>query len=120
MNRAIRFADVDDDDDLDDLEDWSDEHEDEDEDDDGADPEEDELECENYFALTPADTVAILARAALQESRSFLAPNGHVLVPTGQMVCQGCGCHDGSACAGGCFWIAPNVCSNCKALLEAF
>lgn len=29
------------------------------------------------------------------------------------MKCIGCGCTDRSACSGGCFWAAPNVCCKC-------
>jgi len=29
------------------------------------------------------------------------------------MKCKYCGCTDGHACPGGCYWIKPNVCSNC-------
>ncbi len=27
--------------------------------------------------------------------------------------CKYCGCTDDNACFGGCYWIKPNVCSNC-------
>lgn len=29
------------------------------------------------------------------------------------MKCRYCGCTDGHGCLNGCFWIMPNVCSNC-------
>lgn len=29
------------------------------------------------------------------------------------MKCVECGCTDRAACSGGCFWVAPNVCSKC-------
>lgn len=31
------------------------------------------------------------------------------------MTCRGCGCTDEFACPGGCFWIAPGLCSACAA-----
>ena len=30
--------------------------------------------------------------------------------------CIYCGCTQENACAGGCWWVAPNVCSNCEEL----
>jgi hypothetical protein len=27
--------------------------------------------------------------------------------------CYGCGCTDSMACPGGCYWVAPNLCSTC-------
>lgn len=27
--------------------------------------------------------------------------------------CLGCGCNDGDSCPDGCFWVEPEICSNC-------
>ncbi len=27
--------------------------------------------------------------------------------------CRFCGCTDGKGCLGGCYWVGPNICSNC-------
>lgn len=32
---------------------------------------------------------------------------------TGAGSCEICGCTDGFACAGGCSWVAPGICSTC-------
>lgn len=29
------------------------------------------------------------------------------------MICQHCGCTDEQPCPGGCYWVAPNICSDC-------
>lgn len=29
------------------------------------------------------------------------------------MKCRVCGCTDNAACPGGCFWVAPELCSKC-------
>lgn len=31
--------------------------------------------------------------------------------------CRECGCTDGRACEGGCWWVLPDVCSSCAAAL---
>jgi hypothetical protein len=31
-------------------------------------------------------------------------------------VCRGCGCDDDAACAGGCSWVEPDLCSSCVAV----
>ncbi len=31
----------------------------------------------------------------------------------GPRSCRGCGCTDERACRGGCYWVAPNLCSRC-------
>jgi hypothetical protein len=32
----------------------------------------------------------------------------------GRPVCRGCGCTDHAACAGGCWWAEPDLCSACE------
>lgn len=32
------------------------------------------------------------------------------------MKCKHCGCTETQACEGGCWWVAPEVCSSCEAL----
>lgn len=39
---------------------------------------------------------------------------GEALVIGELRACRFCGCSDDRACAGGCAWIAPDVCSACK------
>lgn len=45
-------------------------------------------------------------------------PNGQFLIPDlsklGIRVCQSCGCTDRYACEDRCWWIADDLCSNCK------
>lgn len=31
-------------------------------------------------------------------------------------VCRACGCTDDSACAGGCWWVADDLCSSCDGM----
>lgn len=33
------------------------------------------------------------------------------------MKCDVCGCTDERACAGGCYWIADSLCSNCGVII---
>jgi len=35
------------------------------------------------------------------------------------MKCKYCGCTDEKACEGGCYWWAPNICSNRDCVLRA-
>lgn len=35
-------------------------------------------------------------------------------VSEGGQKCRKCGCTQNKACKGGCMWIEPNLCSNCK------
>lgn len=87
--------DVDEDDLVDDLED----------DDDDVDDEED------WETMTPEGSVAILERA-IADGAGFMR-NGRILMPTAPMSCRHCGCTDERACPGGCFWVAPHLCSRC-------
>lgn len=40
----------------------------------------------------------------------------HYCCPCAAMmnICRGCGCTDECACEGGCFWVAPDLCSTCS------
>ena len=37
--------------------------------------------------------------------------------PPTERVCAGCGCTDGRACPGGCWWATPDLCSTCQRTL---
>lgn len=39
---------------------------------------------------------------------------GDPAAPVPAMACEGCGCTDLRACAGGCSWTAPGWCSTCR------
>ena len=75
----------------------------------------DELEREDASdgddVLTAADTVTILQAAAAEAAPSWYR-GGRILVPT-VMTCRVCGCTDDRGCAGGCLWVAPDLCSRC-------
>jgi hypothetical protein len=32
----------------------------------------------------------------------------------GRRTCRGCGCTQYAACAGGCWWVEPDLCSECE------
>lgn len=42
-----------------------------------------------------------------------LYPDGPDLAALGIRACRTCGCTQESPCAGGCWWVAPDLCSNC-------
>jgi len=46
--------------------------------------------------------------------KAYVAPK----VKAAEQTCQYCGCTDSNACAGGCSWIKPGVCSNPKCLAK--
>lgn len=112
MARAA-FADDDElDDRLDDLEDEIEDEGDEDLDDDDVDEEAQQFYEEFARPMTPEDSVELLAAAAVNQGSWYRG--GLITVPApGAMVCRGCGCSDTVACSGGCFWVAPNLCSRC-------
>lgn len=114
MTRSpFRVEDIDDDEDLDDIDDEDDTLGlDEDDDDFENDPDP-EADLQGLIEMRPEDTVEYLRLAALQAG-SFLQ-SGRVVMPLGEMTCRVCGCSDERACAGGCVWAAPNLCSRCVA-----
>ncbi len=50
------------------------------------------------------------------KSRVMAAKN--IFLGIDSPVCKICGCTDDHACEGGCFWIAPNLCSACAVNLS--
>jgi hypothetical protein len=56
-------------------------------------------EAELLDAMSPEDTVDILAAAAAEGSNP--------------RTCRECGCTDVRGCPGGCHWVGPDLCSEC-------
>ncbi len=40
--------------------------------------------------------------------------------PAATRACRECRCTQNHACAGGCWWVAPDLCSTCARALDAF
>jgi len=40
-------------------------------------------------------------------------PAGPDLAALGIRACRNCGCTEASGCEGGCWWVEPDLCSNC-------
>lgn len=42
-----------------------------------------------------------------------VCPGGHRDDPHANPACRVCGCTDERACPGGCWWVEPDLCSDC-------
>lgn len=51
--------------------------------------------------------------AALEELDALQVAVEQVRAQTEAWRCRGCGCTNGTPCEGGCWWVEPNLCSQC-------
>lgn len=56
-------------------------------------------------------------KIAIWNGRTVKKTNGEAY-PNRERKCIACGCTDSRACAGGCYWVTKDLCSNCVSIIN--